>query len=119
MAKSVGKVTSKRVPVLVDAAVYEQFKQMSEITGKPVARCVNESLTDWYDSVGVVQMEAIQEAVATGRAALANVVQINKGLRSHSRSVIAVVDEVLEQSRSVVDESEAVLNRTMETLAMA
>lgn len=53
---------SKRVPVMIDAEVYERLKAYSEATGIAIARVVASGLTDWLDTVGAARLEALKKS---------------------------------------------------------
>ncbi len=54
-------MTSKRVPVMIDAEVYQRLKAYSVATGIPVARVVFRGLTDWLETVGRERLDALME----------------------------------------------------------
>lgn len=54
-------MTSKRVPVMIDAELYQRLKVYSEATGIPVARVVARGLADWLETVGRERLDALME----------------------------------------------------------
>lgn len=58
----------KRVPVLIDADIYEMFKKSAGVSGAPVTRVINNALHEFHTKVGISRNEAVQLAYATGEA---------------------------------------------------
>lgn len=57
-------MTSKRVPVMIDAALYLRLREYSGATDVPVARVVARGLTDWLDTTGRERLDALMESTA-------------------------------------------------------
>ena len=55
------KISSKRVPVLVENETYCRFQAFCEQTGITVTHSVNEALNDWMDSVGALRLKAFKK----------------------------------------------------------
>jgi hypothetical protein len=55
---------SKRVPVMLDADVYERLKAYSTATGIPIARVVARGLADWLDTVGAARLAMLKKESA-------------------------------------------------------
>jgi len=60
MAKSKGK----RVPVMVDESVYNEFKNYSNQSGAPISYLIREALTEWADTVLAARSESLGKTTA-------------------------------------------------------
>lgn len=52
---------SDRVPLMVDSSIYNELKQLSELSGKSVAALAREALGDWMSTIGAARMEVLTE----------------------------------------------------------
>jgi hypothetical protein len=93
----------------IEKKVYENFQQMSAVTGLPISSLINRALDDWFSTVGAVQMEAVQDAVTSGRAVLNNAMieaqrlrERSAQLRAEAEEVAALVDQTIEESKQIL-----------------
>jgi ribbon-helix-helix protein len=52
---------TKRVPVMIDADLYQRLKEYSTATDAPVARIVARGLTDWLDKTGRERLDVLMD----------------------------------------------------------
>jgi len=55
---------SKRVPVMLDADLYQRLQAYSAATGIPIARVVARGLGEWLDTVGAARLDALAKKSA-------------------------------------------------------
>lgn len=52
---------AKRMPVMIDADLYQRLKEYSIATDAPVARVVARGLTDWLDKTGRERLDVLMD----------------------------------------------------------
>jgi len=58
---------SKRMPVPINAELYQRLQAYSETTGIPITRVVARGLTNWLDTVGRERLDALMNLPAEER----------------------------------------------------